>query len=439
MRVATKYPRIAARHLEETGRQAEIVEVKGSVELAPLTGMVEAIVDLTATGTTLRENNLVVREEIVVCTARLIANPVAHKLKAAPIDDLLRAAAQPPVPPAAPEMRLERLDAARASASLGGRRPPPRGCASLVPGGASVQQDVREIIAARAQRRRRGGARLHAPLRHRRAPSRCRCSSPPRSSTRRSCSCRWSSSPGCRSRSPTSRWWPRRASAQDVAVELPQGQRIVLREVPVASAAVYVPGGRAPYPSTVVMGVVTARAAGVIDVAVCAPPGPGGEIDPAILGTCRLCGVERVYRMGGAQAIAALAYGTETVARVDVIVGPGNLYVQEAKHQLSGDRRHRRLRRAERPAGRARRRRRRARAAPGGPRHARPGRARRGQPRGRRRALRRGLRGARCRACRSRSWSGPRSAMPPSRSSRSAERPRRRSPSPTPSRPSTCS
>jgi ATP phosphoribosyltransferase len=90
MRVATKYPRIAARHLEETGRQAEIVEVKGSVELAPLTGMVEAIVDLTATGTTLRENDLVVREEIVLCTARLIANPVAHKLKAAQIDDLLK-------------------------------------------------------------------------------------------------------------------------------------------------------------------------------------------------------------------------------------------------------------------------------------------------------------------------------------------------------------
>jgi ATP phosphoribosyltransferase len=89
MRVATKYPRIAARYMEETGRQAEIVEVKGSVELAPLTGVVEAIIDLTATGTTLRENNLIVREEIVVCTARLIANPVAHKLKAASIDDLL--------------------------------------------------------------------------------------------------------------------------------------------------------------------------------------------------------------------------------------------------------------------------------------------------------------------------------------------------------------
>jgi len=89
IRVATKYPRVAAAHFERTGRQVDIVEVKGSVELAPLTGLVEAIVDLTATGTTLRENNLIVREEIVTCTARLIANPVAHKLKAAAIDDLL--------------------------------------------------------------------------------------------------------------------------------------------------------------------------------------------------------------------------------------------------------------------------------------------------------------------------------------------------------------
>jgi ATP phosphoribosyltransferase len=89
VRVATKYPRTAARFLEDTGRQAEIVEVKGSVELAPLTGLVEAIVDLTATGTTLRENRLAIREEIAVATARLIANPVAHKLKAAAIDEVV--------------------------------------------------------------------------------------------------------------------------------------------------------------------------------------------------------------------------------------------------------------------------------------------------------------------------------------------------------------
>ena len=88
-RIATKYPRVAARYVLDTGRQAEIVEVKGSVELAPLTGLVEGIVDLTATGTTLRENGLEIREEIAHCTARLIANPVAHKLKARAIDKLL--------------------------------------------------------------------------------------------------------------------------------------------------------------------------------------------------------------------------------------------------------------------------------------------------------------------------------------------------------------
>jgi ATP phosphoribosyltransferase len=89
MRIATKYPRIATRHFLETGRQAEIVEVKGSVELAPLAGLAEGIVDLTASGTTLRENGLVVREEIVRSTARLVANPVSHKLKADAIDALL--------------------------------------------------------------------------------------------------------------------------------------------------------------------------------------------------------------------------------------------------------------------------------------------------------------------------------------------------------------
>jgi ATP phosphoribosyltransferase len=89
MRVATKYPRIAAEYFERTGRQAEIVEVKGSVELAPLTGLVEAIVDLTATGTTLRENGLVIREEIAPSTARLIANRVAHRVKADAIDEVV--------------------------------------------------------------------------------------------------------------------------------------------------------------------------------------------------------------------------------------------------------------------------------------------------------------------------------------------------------------
>ena len=89
VRIATKYPRIAHDHFARTGRQAEIVEVKGSVEIGPLTGLVDAIVDLTASGRTLAENHLVEHEQIVECTARLIANPVSHKLKAEAIDSLV--------------------------------------------------------------------------------------------------------------------------------------------------------------------------------------------------------------------------------------------------------------------------------------------------------------------------------------------------------------
>jgi histidinol dehydrogenase len=114
------------------------------------------------------------------------------------------------------------------------------------------------------------------------------------------------------------------------------GHTVTLREVPIDRAAVYVPGGRAPYPSTVVMGVVTAKVSGVGEIVVCAPPGADGEVNSVVLGACRLAGAAAVYRMGGAQAIAALAYGTETVGAVDVIVGPGNLYVQEAKRQVFG-------------------------------------------------------------------------------------------------------
>lgn len=89
MRIATKYPRIAERHFEGTGRQIEVIEVKGSVELAPLVGLADGIVDLVATGRTLEENDLEVREEIVTCTARFVANRVSHKLRSREVDDLM--------------------------------------------------------------------------------------------------------------------------------------------------------------------------------------------------------------------------------------------------------------------------------------------------------------------------------------------------------------
>jgi histidinol dehydrogenase len=122
----------------------------------------------------------------------------------------------------------------------------------------------------------------------------------------------------------------------DLQAELAQGQRVELKEIAVGSAGAYVPGGRAAYPSSVIMCCVPARIAGVGRVVVASPPGPGGHASPLVLAACGLCDVDEVYRMGGAQAIGALAFGTESVDPVDVIVGPGNHYVQEAKRQVAG-------------------------------------------------------------------------------------------------------
>jgi histidinol dehydrogenase len=124
---------------------------------------------------------------------------------------------------------------------------------------------------------------------------------------------------------------------QGAVVEVDDGQYIDIAEVPVRRVGAYVPAGRAPYPSTVIMCAVTARAAGVQQIAVCAPPSVAdARIHPLILAACALCGVNEVYRVGGAQAIAALAYGTESIKPVNIIVGPGSPYVQEAKRQVSG-------------------------------------------------------------------------------------------------------
>jgi histidinol dehydrogenase len=123
---------------------------------------------------------------------------------------------------------------------------------------------------------------------------------------------------------------------EPTAVELPDGQTVDVEELAVRRAGIYAPAGRAAYPSSVAMAAATARAAGVDEIAVCAGPGADSEIDATILAACALCGVDTVYRAGGAQAIAALAYGTETVAPVDVIAGPGGPWVQEAKRQVFG-------------------------------------------------------------------------------------------------------
>lgn len=110
------------------------------------------------------------------------------------------------------------------------------------------------------------------------------------------------------------------------------GQRII----PLARVGIYVPGGTAAYPSTVLMNAIPARIAGVGEIIMVTPPGRDGAVNPHILAAAKIAGVTRIYKVGGAQAVAALAYGTGTIPQVDKIVGPGNAYVAEAKRQVFG-------------------------------------------------------------------------------------------------------
>ena len=122
----------------------------------------------------------------------------------------------------------------------------------------------------------------------------------------------------------------------DLAVTGPHGEQLGRRWRPVERAGLYVPGGRAAYPSTVLLNAVPARVAGVKDVVICSPAGRSGAVNPVVLAAAHLAGVKTVFRLGGAQAVAAMAYGSESVPKVDVISGPGNLYVTLAKQAVYG-------------------------------------------------------------------------------------------------------
>jgi histidinol dehydrogenase len=124
--------------------------------------------------------------------------------------------------------------------------------------------------------------------------------------------------------------------AQPRRVDLPQGHSVTLRELAVGAAGIYAPGGKAAYPSSVLMGAIPAGAAGVERVVLASPPGPDGTLPPLVLAAAALCEVDEVYAIGGAQAIFALALGTETIAPVDVVAGPGNAWVREAKRAVAG-------------------------------------------------------------------------------------------------------
>ena len=268
MRIATKYPRTAERYFQETGRQAEVIEVKGSVELAPIVGLADGIVDLVDTGRTLTENELEVREEIARCTARLGRQPRGPQAARGRGGRAGRAAAGGD---AGNEDRAGGLGRRRRA---GVRRP----AASAGAGARRGDRRGRSGSSKRSEAAATPGCERSPSGSVRRCPSRS-------GSIRRL----WRRHPGCSSPRCARRCASRERNIEAVAraeleararpatAELPEGHRVEVREEPVAAAGVYAPGGRAAYPSSVLMCCVPARVAGVARICVASPPGAAGR------------------------------------------------------------------------------------------------------------------------------------------------------------------
>ena len=266
-RIATKYPRIAERHFEATGRQAEVIEVKGSVELAPIVGLADGIVDLVDTGRTLEENELEVREEIVVCTARLVANRIAHKLRAPELDGLtqrlLRGGGRE-----RHVMKPERIDwdgrdAPALAARLRALAPPPPLLRDEV---TTILEKVRSGGDAAVRELSAGfGDEIGESLR---VPAEAIEAAPTllEPEVREALMVAAENITAVASAE-------LEASPAAVA-ELPAGQRVEIRSDAVGAAGIYAPGGRASYPSSVLMCCVPAKVAGVRRIAVATRQAP---------------------------------------------------------------------------------------------------------------------------------------------------------------------
>ena len=338
IRVATKFIATAREHFAIKGMHVDLIHLYGSMELAPLVGLADAIVDLISTGSTLKANDLVEVETIMPISSRLIVNPAALKLKRDALKPLIDALARGGGDDGArelvtpPRLALRRLDTAfpgydEALAEL---------VAFEAAQDAGVDAAVATIVAevrargddavldytqalrqARREKRRRardragragGGLRGDRPRATRRA-RRGRGAHPriPRAPARRELDDR-------------RRGRQRARPARDAA----------------RSVGIYVPGGKAAYPSSVLMNAHPGARSPAWREIVMVVPTPDGARNPLVLAAAHLAGVSRVFTIGGAQAIAALAYGTATIPAVDKICGPGNAYVAAAKRRVFG-------------------------------------------------------------------------------------------------------
>ncbi len=344
IRVATKYVKTAREHFAVKGMHVDLIKLYGSMELAPLVGLADAIVDLVSTGNTLKANDLVAVEEIMPITSRLVVNPGALKLKrrrdaasdrragrCRALRRAGRAVRQGGVIVSSEPLRIRRLDTAHLGFgdALG----------ALIAFESAQDPEVDAVVGGHHRRCarawRRGGARIHGAFR----PA-C-CSDGGDAGNSAECDARSARFAARDQRDALThaaarvRAYHERQKAGSWSFTEPDGTELGQRVTPLDRVGIYVPGGKAAYPSTVLMNAIPAQVAGVREIVMMVPT-PDGLRVPLVLAAAHLAGVTRAFTIGGAQAIAALAYGTQTVPVVDKICGPGNAYVAAAKRRVFG-------------------------------------------------------------------------------------------------------
>ena len=301
IKIGTKYPKVAKRYFERKGMDVEIIKIDGSVELSPILGISEGIVDIMETGITLKENGLIVVDEICDISTRVIVNKSSFKLKKKEINN---------------NNINEIIKNLKERSNT-----------------INIRKSVEEIIeniklhgnkALREYTLKFDNVELKDFLisneEIEEAYKQC-----DKTMIRILEECKNNITKYHEKQKETGYIYQKELGIY-------MGQRII----PVDSVGVYVPGGKAAYPSSVLMNIIPAQVAGVQDIIIATPPNYNNKVNSNILVAARVCGINKIYKIGGAQAIAALAYGTESIEPVSMIVGPGNSYVAEAKSQVYG-------------------------------------------------------------------------------------------------------
>lgn len=330
IKIGTKYPKVAKEYFKKRGMDVEIIKIEGSVELAPILNLCDGIVDIMETGTTLRDNGLIVLDEICDISARIIVNKASFKMKGEEIKELLSK-----IESIQKEEKKEIIEKIEYSSENKDKL-------SVLLKSRKDSDDkekltsVKNIISV-VKELGDEGLYLYTKKFDTEYASKdsFKVTSKEIENAYKFVSNEFIEN--IKEAKKNIEEYHKLQNSNGYELKRENGAILGQRILPLEKVGVYVPGGTAAYPSTVLMNVIPAKVAGVKEIIMITPPDKKGNINPYIAVTADILGVEKIYKVGGAQGIAALAYGTESIKKVDKIVGPGNTFVALAKKEVFGD------------------------------------------------------------------------------------------------------